>query len=68
MVAGIGVPQISAIMEIEKALQRKKSKIISDGGIKFSRDTAAKALAAGADALMADQFLQEQRKVLVKNI
>ena len=51
MVAGIGVPQISAIMEVKKALQNKKIKIISDGGIKFSGDIA-KALAAGADAIM----------------
>ena len=35
MVAGIGVPQISAIMEVKKALRKKKIKIISDGGIKF---------------------------------
>ena len=51
MVAGIGVPQISAIMEVKKALKKKKVKIISDGGIKFSGDIA-KALAAGADAIM----------------
>ena len=51
MVAGIGVPQISAIMEVKKALSKKKIKIISDGGIKFSGDIA-KALAAGADAIM----------------
>ncbi len=51
MVAGIGVPQISAIMDVKKALQKKKIKIISDGGIKFSGDIA-KALAAGADAIM----------------
>ena len=51
MVAGIGVPQISAIMEVKKALNKKKVKIISDGGIKFSGDIA-KALAAGADAIM----------------
>ena len=51
MVAGIGVPQISAIMEVKKALYNKKIKIISDGGIKFSGDIA-KALAAGADAIM----------------
>ena len=51
MVAGIGVPQISAIMEIKKALYKKNIKIISDGGIKFSGDIA-KALAAGADAIM----------------
>lgn len=51
MVAGIGVPQISAIMEVKEALKNKKIKIISDGGIKFSGDIA-KALAAGADAIM----------------
>ena len=51
MVAGIGVPQISAIMDVKGALKNKKIKIISDGGIKFSGDIA-KALAAGADAIM----------------
>ena len=51
MVAGIGVPQISAIMDVKKALNKKKIRIISDGGIKFSGDIA-KALAAGADAIM----------------
>ena len=51
MVAGIGVPQISAIMGVKSALKNKKIKIISDGGIKFSGDIA-KALAAGADAIM----------------
>ena len=51
MVAGIGVPQISAIMEVKKAIKNKKIKIVSDGGIKFSGDIA-KALAAGADAIM----------------
>ena len=38
MVAGIGVPQISAILDVKKALNKKKIKIISDGGIKFSGD------------------------------
>ncbi len=51
MVAGIGVPQISAIMDVKKALDKREIKIISDGGIKFSGDIA-KALAAGADAIM----------------
>ena len=55
MVAGIGVPQISAIIEVKKALKKKKIKIISDGGIKFSGDIA-KALAAGADAIMMGSF------------
>ena len=51
MVAGIGVPQITAIMEVSNALKDKNVKIISDGGIKFSGDIA-KAIAAGADAIM----------------
>ncbi len=51
MVAGVGVPQISAIMDVKQSLKKKKIKIISDGGVKFSGDIA-KALAAGADAIM----------------
>ena len=51
MVAGVGVPQISAVMDVKQSLKNKKIKIISDGGIKFSGDIA-KALAAGADAIM----------------
>ena len=51
MVAGIGVPQISAIMEVKQVLKNRNVKIISAGGIKFSGDVA-KALAAGADAIM----------------
>ena len=51
MIAGIGVPQITAVMEVKKTMKNKKIKIISDGGIKFSGDII-KALAAGADAIM----------------
>ena len=51
MVAGIGVPQITAIINVKKALKGKNVKIISDGGIKFSGDII-KAIAAGADAIM----------------
>ena len=51
MIAGIGVPQITAVLEVKKILKNKKIKIISDGGIKFSGDIV-KALAAGADAIM----------------
>ena len=49
--AGIGVPQLSAILNVKKGLKKKKVSIIADGGIKFSGDIA-KALAAGADAVM----------------
>ena len=51
MIAGIGVPQITAVLEVKKSLKNKKVKIISDGGIKFSGDIA-KGIAAGADAIM----------------
>ena len=51
LVAGIGVPQFTAIIEARKAIKNKSVSIISDGGIKFSGDIA-KALAAGADAVM----------------
>ena len=51
LVAGIGVPQLSAIMNVKKGIGKNKTKLIADGGIKFSGDIA-KALAAGADAVM----------------
>jgi IMP dehydrogenase len=51
MIAGIGVPQITAIRNVKKSMKNKKIKIISDGGIKFSGDLV-KAIAAGADAIM----------------
>ena len=51
LVAGIGVPQLSAILSVRNGIKNKKVKIISDGGIKYSGDLA-KAFAAGADAVM----------------
>ena len=51
LVAGIGVPQLSAILSVRNGIKNKKVKIISDGGIKYSGDLA-KAFAAGADAIM----------------
>ena len=51
IIAGIGVPQITAILNINEALKDKKTKIIADGGIRFSGDIA-KAIAAGADTVM----------------
>ena len=51
LVAGIGMPQLSAILAVKKGLKNKNIKIIADGGIKFSGDIP-KALAAGADAVM----------------
>ena len=51
LVAGIGVPQLSAILNVRNGLKNRNVKIISDGGIKYSGDLA-KAFAAGADAVM----------------
>ena len=51
LVAGIGVPQLSAILSVRNGIKNRNVKIISDGGIKYSGDLA-KAFAAGADAVM----------------
>jgi len=51
IIAGIGVPQISAILDIKEALKKMDVGIIADGGIRFSGDIA-KAIAAGADSVM----------------
>jgi IMP dehydrogenase len=51
IVAGVGVPQISAIANVAKALQGSGVPVIADGGIRYSGDIS-KALAAGASAAM----------------
>jgi IMP dehydrogenase len=51
IIAGIGVPQITAILTIKEALKNYNIAIIADGGIRFSGDIS-KALAAGADTVM----------------
>jgi len=51
VIAGAGVPQLTAISECAKAAKRFKIPIIGDGGIKYSGDIV-KAIAAGADAVM----------------
>ena len=51
IVAGTGVPQISAVMEAAAALKGKNAGIISDGGIRYTGDMV-KALAAGASCVM----------------
>ena len=56
IVSGIGVPQLSAIMEISDVCQTKDAFLIADGGIKYSGDIA-KAIAAGADCVMLGSLL-----------
>ena len=51
IVAGVGVPQISAVSNVAKALEGTGVPLIADGGIRFSGDIA-KAIAAGANAVM----------------
>ena len=51
IIAGIGIPQITAILSIKEALNGRDIGIIADGGIRFSGDIA-KAIAAGADSVM----------------
>ncbi|MBB3521373.1 IMP dehydrogenase [Rhizobium sp. BK456] len=56
IVAGVGVPQLAAIMSAVQAAQAQDVPVIADGGIKFSGDLA-KAIAAGASAVMIGSLL-----------
>ena len=56
IVAGVGVPQLTAIMDAVEVAQRSDTPVIADGGIKYSGDLA-KALAAGADCAMVGSLL-----------
>ena len=51
MVAGVGVPQLSAILDVRRITEKNNIPLIADGGIKFSGDFA-KAIAAGAEVAM----------------
>src|SRR5476651_2010033 len=56
IVAGVGVPQLTAIMDAVEAAKKSGIPVIADGGIKYSGDLA-KALAAGADCAMVGSLL-----------
>ncbi len=56
MVAGVGVPQISAVSNVAKALAKTGVPLIADGGVRYSGDLA-KAIAAGAYTVMAGSLL-----------
>jgi IMP dehydrogenase len=56
MVAGVGVPQLTAIIDAVEAAKKSGIPVIADGGIKYSGDLA-KAIAAGADAVMVGSLL-----------
>jgi len=56
VVAGVGLPQLSAVYEAAKAVKGSDTKIIADGGIRFSGDIV-KAIAGGADCVMIGSLL-----------
>ena len=56
MVAGVGVPQVTAIMQVAAALKGTDVPLIADGGIRYSGDLA-KAIAAGAHSVMIGSML-----------
>ncbi|MDZ4228802.1 MAG: IMP dehydrogenase [Patescibacteria group bacterium] len=71
IMSGMGVPQLSAVIDCFKAAKKFKGKIIADGGIKTSGDMV-KALAAGADAVMLGSLLAGTdeapgKKIKIKN-
>jgi len=56
IVAGVGVPQLTAIMDAVEVAKKENIPVIADGGLRYSGDIA-KALAAGADAIMLGSVL-----------
>lgn len=58
IVTGVGVPQLTAIMEVSKVCKEHNVPLIADGGIKYSGDIS-KAIAAGADSVMLGSLLAQ---------
>lgn len=56
IVAGVGVPQISAVANVAAAMQKRGIPVIADGGVRYSGDLA-KAIVAGASVVMAGSLL-----------
>ncbi len=67
VVAGVGMPQISAVMECSKYAKKKGKTIIADGGIKYSGDIT-KALALGANTVMIGNLLAGAEEAPGENI
>ena len=67
IVAGVGYPQLSAIMEVAQALKGSGIPVIADGGIRFTGDIP-KAIAAGADSVMLGSLLAGTKEAPGKTI
>ena len=61
VIAGVGYPQLSAILEVKKAIKGTNIPIIADGGIRYTGDIP-KAIAAGADSVMLGSLLAGTRE------
>ena len=67
VVAGVGVPQLSAVYDVAKALKGTGIPLIADGGLRYSGDVV-KALAAGGYSVMLVHWLPEQKNLRVKRL
>jgi len=56
IIAGVGVPQLTAVAEVSEAMKKRNIPVIADGGIRFSGDVV-KAIAGGADSVMIGSLL-----------
>ena len=65
VIAGVGFPQFSAVLEVADALKGTGVPVIADGGVRYTGDIV-KAIAAGADCVMLGSLLQELKNPLVK--
>jgi len=70
LISGVGVPQLSAVLDVASVASKKKIPVIADGGIRYSGDIA-KALAAGASAVMLGNLFagteEAPGKIVTKN-
>jgi IMP dehydrogenase len=56
VIAGVGVPQLTAVSEVAEAMKKRNIPVIADGGVRFSGDVV-KAIAGGADSVMIGSLL-----------